>query len=143
MQIIDNKAIVLKLKNPNKVLSVIPKSEQLTDHEVAVHWGLDEVRVLQNLYINAPSPIMGKYKWTGTFPPFEHQKKTAAFLTINKRAFCFNEMGTGKTASAIWAADYLMDEGIIDRVLIVCPLSIMDSAWRDELFKVAMHRVIL
>ena len=28
----------------------------------------------------------------------------------------------------------------VKRVLIVCPLSIMYSAWRDDVFKTAMHR---
>jgi len=49
-------------------------------------------------------------------------------------------MGTGKTSSAAWAADYLLSKGIIRRVLVICPLSIMDSAWRADLFKTVMHR---
>jgi SNF2 family DNA or RNA helicase len=71
-----------------------------------------------------------------------HQKTTASFLTMNQRAFCFNEAGTGKTASAIWAADFLMKQGIIKRALVVCPISIMDSAWRADLFSFAMHRTV-
>jgi superfamily II DNA or RNA helicase len=92
--------------------------------------------------IKAPSPIEGRYKWTGKYEPFAHQKKTAGFLTMNRKSFCFNEQGTGKTASAIWAADYLMNQGKINRVLVVCPLSIMDSAWRADLFTFAMHRTV-
>jgi SNF2 family DNA or RNA helicase len=61
---------------------------------------------------------------------------------MNQKAFCFNEQGTGKTASAIWAADYLMKQGKIKRVLVVCPLSIMDSAWREDLFTFAPHRSV-
>ena len=61
---------------------------------------------------------------------------------MNKKAFCFNEQGTGKTASSIWAADYLMKQGKVNRVLVVCPLSIMDSAWRNDLFSFAMHRTV-
>ncbi len=80
------------------------------------------------------------YSWPGMFKPFEHQKETANFLVSNKRAFCFNEAGTGKTSSVIWAADYLMDLGLLKRVLIICPLSIMYSAWQADLFKTAMHR---
>jgi type I site-specific restriction endonuclease len=68
--------------------------------------------------------------------------ETASFLTLNPRAFCFNEQGTGKTASAIWAADYLMEINCIYRVLIICPLSIMQSAWQADLFKFAMHRKV-
>lgn len=80
------------------------------------------------------------YSWPGLHKPFTHQKTTTAFLISNKRAFCFNEAGTGKTSSVIWAADYLMDAGVVKKVLVVCPLSIMYSAWQSDLFKVAMHR---
>ena len=141
MEVIQNKALLLKLRNPNKVTTLIPKSKQVGDNQVVVHWGLDEVRVLRNLQLkNVPSPIMGKYDWPGMYKPFDHQKTTASFLTLNRRAFCFNEQGTGKTGSVIWAADYLLNIGAIKRVLVICPLSIMDSAWRADLFKFAMHR---
>ena len=83
---------------------------------------------------------MKNYSWPGMFKPFEHQITTSQFLISNNKAFCFNEAGTGKTSSVIWAVDYLMDLGLIKRVLIVCPLSIMYSAWQTDLFKTAMHR---
>ena len=83
---------------------------------------------------------MQDYSWSGMFKPFDHQKTTAKFLVDNPRAFCFNEAGTGKTSSVIWACDYLMNQGILKRVLIICPLSIMYSAWQSDLFKTAMHR---
>ena len=142
MQVIDNKAILLNLRNPDKLTSVIPKSKKLSGNKVLVNWGVDESHVLKNLNIKVPSPIEGQYRWTGKHKPFDHQKTTSSFLTMNKRAFCFNEQGTGKTASAIWAADYLMNQGRINRVLVICPLSIMDSAWRKDLFTFAMHRSV-
>ena len=88
--------------------------------------------------------INDSYKWPRPlgFTPFDHQRETANFLTDNSRAFCFNEQGTGKTASVIWAADYLMKAGMIKRVLVVCPLSIMQSAWQNDLFKFAVHRTV-
>ena len=84
------------------------------------------------------------YKWPRPmgFEPFNHQKETAEFLSLRRRAFCFNEQGTGKTASVIWAADYLMSKGKIRRVLIVCPLSIMQTSWQNDLFKFAVHRKV-
>ena len=142
MRIVDNKAIVLNLRDPARVTNLIPKSKTLGSNEVAVNWGLDEAKTLRNINIRVPSPIEGRYEWTGKHEPFDHQKKTAGFLTMNRRAFCFNEQGTGKTASAIWAADYLMKQGRVNRVLVVCPLSIMDSAWRADLFTFAMHRTV-
>ena len=142
MQIVDDKALLLRLKNPQKVTAIIPKSRELANNEVLVNWGMDEVQVLRNLNIDVPSPIEGRYQWTGKHAPFKHQKTTASFLTLNKKCFCFNEQGTGKTASAIWAADFLLKEGRVNRVLVICPLSIMDSAWRNDLFTFAMHRTV-
>lgn len=142
MEIFNNKALLLRLRNPQKVTTVIPKSKELQDNRVLVNWGLEEAHVLKNLGMKVPSPIEGRYVWTGQYKPFAHQKVTAAFLTMNKRSFCFNEQGTGKTASAIWAADFLMKQGKINRVLVICPLSIMDSAWRADLFSFAMHRTV-
>lgn len=143
MEVIENRGLLLKVRNPNQITSAIPNSKNLGNNNVLVRWGIDEARVLNNLNIkNVPSPIMGKYKWGGRFEPYAHQKTTAAFLTVNRRAFCFNEQGTGKSASAVWASDFLMEQGIINRVLIICPLSIMVSAWRNELFNCAMHRKV-
>jgi SNF2 family DNA or RNA helicase len=143
MEIIDNKALLLRVKEPGRITTVIPKSRELPNNQVVVKWGLDEAQVLKNLRIkNVPSPILGQYDWPGQYRPFDHQRTTAAFLTLHRRAFCFNEQGTGKTGSVIWAADYLMKQSRIKRVLIICPLSIMDSAWRADLFKFAMHRTV-
>lgn len=141
MQIIEDKALHLKLRHPERVLATIPKSKQLDDGSVLVKWGLEEAQVLKNLGIKSvPSPIERRYKWPGLYKPFEHQKTTSSFLTLHRRAFCFNDPGTGKTASFAWAADYLLNKGYIKRVLVICPLSIMFSAWQADLFRVLMHR---
>lgn len=147
MEIVQNRALLLKVRDPNRITAVIPKSKVLEDDgsvaKVLVNWDLEEAIVLKNLRIkDVPSPINATYKWAGLYKPFEHQKTTSSFLTMHKRAFCFNEQGTGKTASVIWAADYLMTKNVIKRVLVICPLSIMDSAWRGDLFKFAMHRKV-
>lgn len=142
MKIIRDKALLLKVRNPKQITTVIPKSKELSMNEVLVNWGIFEALKLKSLNINVPSPITKRYSWPGQYKPFEHQKDTASFLTMNKKAFCFNEQGTGKTASSIWAADYLMKQGKVNRVLVICPLSIMDSAWRNDLFSFAMHRTV-
>jgi len=142
MQIIDNKALLLRLRDPDKVVNAIPKSKAVGDNQVVVNWGLEEARSLNQLGIKSPSPIEAKYTWTGRYKPFDHQVSTASFLTLHQKGFCFNEQGTGKTASAIWASDFLIKQGVINRVLVVCPLSIMDSAWRDDLFTFATHRTV-
>ena len=145
MEIIDNKALLLRTRNPDKY-QVIPKSKVVEVHEdgsssIAVFWGLDEVRVLKNLGVkNAPSPITRKYNWPGRHKPMSHQIETAAFLTLNRKAFVFSEPGTGKTLSALWAADYLMQRGEVRRILILCPLSIMQSAWMGDISNSIIHR---
>jgi len=145
----DGRAVVVRTRTPEKITQVIPKSHIVKEvmtpkgkgYEVAVFWSLPNTKILRNLgFKNAPSPIEQHYDWPGIYKPFKHQLTTAGFLTLHQRAFCLNDMGTGKTMSVIWAADYLMKKKIINRVLVVCPLSIMDSAWRADLFKTAMHR---
>jgi hypothetical protein len=117
LQIIENKALLLKVRDPNRITTVIPKSKVLDTGEVLVKWGLDEAQVLKNLkYKDVPSPIRAHYDWPGLYKPFAHQRITAEFLTLHRRAFCFNEQGTGKTGSVICAADYLMKLGVIKRV---------------------------
>lgn len=141
MQIVDNKALRLKLRNPQQVLTTIPESRAIGPNEVLVKWDVPQVHRLRSMNIDVPSPIQ-RYNWPGKYKPFEHQKVTAEFLVNNQKAFCFSSMGTGKTASAIWAADFLMTRGIINRALILCPVSIMDAAWRADLFSFAMHRKV-
>ena len=144
MQIIENKALLFRTRNPEKY-SIIPKhkimSEQDGTYEVAVYFGLDECRVLKNLGVkDVPSPILTRYNWPGKYKPMAHQIDTAAFLTMHKKAFVFSEPGTGKTLSALWAADYLMQRGDVRRCLILCPLSIMQSAWLGDLNNSIIHR---
>lgn len=144
MQIIDNKLFLLRTRNPDK-FSIIPKHKIVGEkdgiYEIAVHFGLDEARVLRNLGVKkVVSPIDGKYDWPGRFQPFAHQRETASFLTLNRKAFVFSEPGTGKTMSALWAADYLMKINEVRRVLILCPLSIMTSAWMQDLNNSIIHR---
>ena len=111
--------------------------------DVMMYWGIEEMQFMSRVYPDKiPSPIVRDYKWPGLYTPFAHQKTTAEFLSVQPRAFCFNEAGTGKTSSVIWAADYLMSHGLVNRVLVICPLSIMYSAWQADVFKTAMHRSV-
>jgi len=145
LEIIENKALLLRTRSPDKY-KIIPRSKVVESHEdgsssVAVFWGLDEVRVLKNLGVkNLPSPITRKYTWPGRYKPMAHQIETSAFLTLHRKAFVFSEPGTGKTLSALWAADYLMQLGEVRRVLILCPLSIMQSAWMGDISNSIIHR---
>lgn len=145
MEIVNGKAVIVNTRTPEKITQVIQKSQVIAESNgvsrVLVHWSLGNSYLLRNLgFKKVQSPILEQYDWPGLYKPFAHQRDTASFLTLHRKAFCFNEQGTGKTNSVIWAADYLLSIGAIRRVLIVCPLSIMDCAWRSDLFRTAMHR---
>ena len=147
MQVIDNKALLFNSRKAPQITALIPKSKILASngdlHRIMVNWGFEEVQLLRNIGIkDVPSPILGKYQWPGVYTPFDHQRTTAEFLTLHPRCFVFNEAGTGKTSAAAWAADYLMKQGKVTRVLIVCPVSIMETAWRADLFRTVMHRTV-
>ncbi len=136
----DKRAVVLTLRNPERVVALIPKYQRLNDNHIAVRHGIEEVRVLRNLGIDAPSPILSNYDWPGKYVPFAHQKATSSFFTLNPRCFCFNEMGLGKSLSALWSSDFLMNEGILRKVLVITTMSCMETVWQHELFNNLMHR---
>ena len=135
-------AVLLKLKNPNRVKTVIPTAKILKDHVVAVPHRPDETRVLRALGYDAPDPMKMHYEWplaSGKFKPFEAQLETANFVTMHNRCFILNSMGTGKTVSSLWAYDYMRSRKQIKKALIICPLSTMERTWADEVFKTFPH----
>lgn len=97
--------------------------------------GHDEAKVCRNVGVPVPAPILTRYDWRG-MTPWEIQKTTSALLTESPRAFVLNSMGTGKTRSAIWAADYLLRNAGVKHVLIAAPLSTLTPVWEQELFRV-------
>jgi SNF2 family DNA or RNA helicase len=149
MDIVENRALKIRTRLADKILEEIPRSKLLgkvpnTDvDEVLIYWGTDEVRALHKLgFKKTPPAPLHKYEWTGIYKPMAHQKTTAEFLTTHDKCFLLSEQGTGKTCSAAWAADYLMKRGLVKRVLVVCPISIMHAAWKEDLFRSVMHRRI-
>lgn len=133
------KALILKLRDPDRVTNIIPTAKVMEwkgERFVALPHRLDEVRVLRNLGFAAPSPIRYYYHWPrgAQFDPFDAQLGTAEFLTLSGNAFVLNELGTGKTLSALCAYDYLREIGQVDKVLVIAPLSTLERTWADEIF---------
>lgn len=79
---------------------------------------------------------LAQYDWPAyqNRVPFAHQKTTVEFMLANPRCFVLNEMGTGKTMSALWAIDILIRFAGLKRIYVVAPLSILKSAWAREIF---------
>lgn len=94
-------------------------------------------KVLRNVGhhdIQAPVQVPGNYIPRGRFNPYSHQWRMAGFATIERRGFILSGMGSGKTSSVLWAADYMMTKGLIKSALIVAPLSCLRRVWQDEVF---------
>lgn len=92
----DHQKILLKLREPEQVMAIIPGAKTVNikgQDIVSVPHTLDVARLLRNLNITAPSPVLYYYDWPGRFQPFVHQRETVEFLTLNPRAFCLNDMG--------------------------------------------------
>jgi SNF2 family DNA or RNA helicase len=143
-----SKSLLLKLRPEplNTLRTILPHHTRPIDHEghnLAVPHNLKLTKILRNMGIKAPSPMRYFYAWPrpARFTKvMEHQYETADFATMHAKLFILNEMGTSKTASVCWAADYLIEIGEIRRVLIVAPLSVLEMVWLNELFDVCMHR---
>ena len=122
---------------PGSQVRVSPKSG--SNVVVMPHTLEAATRLVQRGY-HVPSPMLSDYEWTGRYPPYDHQKVTSAFITMYDKCAVLSSMATGKTASAMWAADYLKNIGVVRKVLVLCPLSCVNRVWMDELFKWVPHR---
>jgi len=141
IEIIHDKVLSVTTDSPDDITTVIDKYK-IDNGKVLIPFNLGNVHILKNMGFTVPSPIETRYGWPGLHKPFSHQRSIASFLTLNRRAYNFGELGIGKTKSAIWAADYLLSIGAIRRVLVIAPLSILDSAWKQEIFRTVMHRSV-
>lgn len=135
--------LVFQPEDPISVKAIFPNVKTITyrgeNHMVLPH-ELDTVSILRNLGVDAPSPVNFGWTYPGRYQPFKHQKATVEFLTLARRGFVLNGLGSGKTKAALWAAEYLMTQGVVHRVVIVCPKSCTHKVWEDELFSTLMHR---
>jgi SNF2 family DNA or RNA helicase len=133
---------------PGKVVLVEPGAQttdaHLTDTKLIEYKGkeylamphtVDTCHQLARIGMECMSPIRTEYDWPGRFDPYTHQLRTAEFLSNHWRAFCLNEIGTGKTIAALWAADYLMKQGKIKKAFIISTLSTLQRVWADEIFQ--------
>ena len=138
-----NDHYVFPVEDPTSLRAYLPIREANIKGRsyVAVPYRLEAAQILTRLGIEGvDSPITTEYEWPGKFKPFKHQTHTASFLTLNKRAYVLSGLGSGKTISALWAADYLMKKGYIKKALILSPLSTLEVVWGKEIFVNFPHR---
>jgi len=75
--------------------------------------------------------LSDSYAFPGPFKPMDNQIRRWEFLLSHQYAFDLSETRTGKTATAIWACDYLMSQ-IGGSVLILAPLTTLSTVWEKH-----------
>lgn len=140
----EERALVVATPDPWLVLQKINTAFDLGDGLVGMPHGVDECVRLSALGIQVESPIERYYRWPRDkmkIPePFKHQPPTSGFFLNYPHSYCLSSIGVGKTMSAAWAADYLMELGIAKRCVIIGPLSSLERTWGDSLFVNLPHR---
>ena len=139
---IQNQALLIRTKMAKLVAMSVPRSaiaeydENGNPSAVLVRWELDQMQKCADIGVTVLSPMIRDYEFTGRYKPYVHQLKICSFLTTNKRALCFADMGTGKSLAVVHCIKYLLEIGEIKRALIIAPLSTLTRTWVDEFFNV-------
>lgn len=130
-----HKAIVLPVREDLE--NLFPAAARVThggNNLLVIRHGVDETRLLRNMGFDIPSPVLSHYDWCGG-SPFEVQRRTTSLMTLNRRAYVLNGMGTGKTRSALWAWHYLYTRKEAGKLVVVAPLSTLNFTWGKEIFQ--------
>jgi SNF2 family DNA or RNA helicase len=131
------------------VATLFPHSKRFTwngGEHIAIPHGIDETIMLRNLDFPIPAPIAEHYEFPSAdgLRPFEKQVLTCVLMTMHRRAYVLNDMGVGKTKSAIWAFDFLRRVGKAKRMLVVAPLSTLVFTWQREfMMTLPMMKVVV
>jgi SNF2 family DNA or RNA helicase len=127
---------VYQAEIPQRITTAVPDAVQISADQVAVPCTIHNMQIMRYLGYQALSPILVDYNWPRKpgVTPFDHQRVTAAFMTLHPRCFNLNDIGTGKTLSVLWALDYLMRKGFVKKALILSPLSTLTEVWENEIF---------
>ena len=138
---VSEKANAVIIPYIESIASVIPQARMVVKEGkkfLIVPHGDVETKLLNNLGIKVSSPMVTQYEWAG-ITPFASQIATACMLVNSPAAFVLSELGTGKTLSSLFAIDYLMSKGVINKCLIVAPLTTLTTVWEREIFTYFPH----
>ena len=140
-------ALIVETQTLLQTLAAVEGGRRIDDARVACPATLENLQALRKHGFTCLPPLdLHNYDWP-IRPGREvlpHQRVTANFLALHPRSFCLNDMGTMKTVSALWAADYLMEiyrrKKVRFRALIVAPLSILSTTWGESILMDFMGR---
>lgn len=132
--------LVIYAGTPGILPQYIPDLKVLNERYFAVPKTLANLQVLRYYNWEVPNVIdetTYDFPIAPPFKPLPHQKVMANFSVLHRRMFNLSDMGTMKTISTLWAADYLMRQHPKGdfRALIVAPLSTLDRVWANAVFR--------
>jgi len=137
--------LIYKARDP-RILQYIPAAQMINGEHVMIPVTMTNLQIMRVLGYPVIRPL-DNYDWPRSVAikePFHAQIETANFFVVHPRACCFSDMGTGKTLSALWAADALMADaarrGESFRAVVITPLSTLQTVWADAIFKNFMGR---
>lgn len=116
-------------------------ARRLPDNKWLTVFRMETMNILKRLGYETPT-LFEHYTMQGKYTPFAHQRVTTKFLMETYRGWCLNGMRSGKTSSTAWALDALLQFGEAKRVLILAPLSIMETSWAREIFYANPQRTV-
>tara|TARA_R110002020_G_scaffold104177_3_gene243853 strand:- start:13154 stop:14758 length:1605 start_codon:yes stop_codon:yes gene_type:complete len=143
--------LLFRTKKATALLEKLPEANILECnddgvHACAVRWDhpyrVHNVRALTELRMKNIPFVTQDYKFPCERVPFKHQVEMVEFAVRNRKSFNLSTMGVGKTSSSVWACDYLMKHGYLDRVVVVAPLSILKAAWEKDIYTCTPHRSV-
>jgi len=132
--------VIYDTPGDERIISSVPGAVKLHNGYVAAPASLYNLQLLRHLGFPTIQPMDVNYDWPGRYVPFNAQRVTANFLVVHPRAFVLNDMGTGKTLAALWAADFVMRSNPGVRCLVVAPLSTLERVWADAIYQNLLPR---
>jgi hypothetical protein len=72
-------------------------------------------------------------------PPFQHQREDVCRMLRHPYLFITSEMRTGKSKIVVDAAQFMFEQDVIDRVIVVAPAPVRDVWFDRELGEFAKH----
>ena len=125
---------------PGVLAQYIPDLKIINGSYFAVPNTLQNLQVMRWHQYEVPEVITDATYDFPLAPPFKalpHQRVMANFSVLHRRMFNLSDMGTMKTISTLWAADFLMrqHEPGTFRAVIVAPLSTLDRVWASAIFR--------
>lgn len=69
------------------------------------------------------------------FRPYDYQKAAIQWVLDKPRCALFMDMGLGKTVSTLTAVLQLMDDGEVEKTLVVAPKKVAETTWTTEAAK--------